>query len=225
MTDRWFAQLERLLFGLMLAVPALLGVALISIAHTFAHDSLAHDLVRDLGVASFVSVIITVVIELYARNRLQAEIRSGVIEAAVKRMIPEKVWEKIKIEILSQDTIRRNWTLIMNVTDDAALGDGRFRSDTIQSYELYNLTGRETTVLVQHDLYPHITGHDAAGDALPRFVRVTVGSTHYEGVELHALLREDGLKLELPVPLPAGEVGVPVRLEVKKIVPSNDTFH
>src|SRR5207244_11987477 len=76
MTDRWFAQIERLLFGLMLAVPALLGVALISIAHTFAHDSLAHDLVRDLGVASFVSVIVTVVIELYPRNRLQTELRS-----------------------------------------------------------------------------------------------------------------------------------------------------
>ena len=225
MTDRWFAQLERLLFGLMLAVPALLGVALISIAHTFAHDSLAHDLVRDLGVASFVSVIITVVIELYARNRLQAEIRSGVIEAAVKRMIPEKVWEKIKIEILSQDTIRRNWTLIMNVTDDAALGNGRYRSDTVQSYELYNLTGRETTVLVQHELYSHITGTDGAGETLPRFARVTVGSKHYEGVELQELLGNGGMKLEVPVPLPAaGDVGVPVRLEIREIIRAYDTF-
>ena len=224
MVDRSFMGLARLAFALALAVPALLGVALLFVAHAFAPGSLAHDVVRDLGIAAFVSVIITVVIEFYARSRLQAEIRSGVIEAAVARLVPERVWEKIKIEILSQDTIRHDWTLIMNVVDDPTLGDGRFRSDTIQSYELYNLTGRETTVLVQHDLYPHITGHDAAGDPLPRFVRVTVGSTHYEGVELHELLREDGLKLELPVPLPAGEVGVPVRLEVKEIVRANDTF-
>lgn len=225
MTDRWFVRVERLLFGLMLTVPALLGVTLIAVAHTFAHDSLAHDLVRDLGVASFVSVIITVVIELYARNRLQAEIRSGVIEAAVKRMIPEKVWEKIKIEILSQDTIRRNWTLIMNITQDAALGDGRYRSDTVQSYELYNLTGREAVVLVEHELYSHITGCDGAGDILPRFVRVTVGSKHYEGAELKELLGNGGMKLAVPVPLPAaGDVGVPVRLEIREIIRANDTF-
>src|SRR5438132_12485092 len=101
MTDRWFAQVERLLFGLMLAVPALLGVALISIAHTFAHDSLAHDLVRDLGVASFVSVLITVVIEIYARNRLQAEIRSVLIVDAVKRLIRVTVLDTINNTILS----------------------------------------------------------------------------------------------------------------------------
>src|SRR5437899_11029147 len=101
-------------------------------------------------------------------------------------MIPEKVWEKIKIEILSQDTIRRNWTLIMNVTDDAALGDRRYRSDTVQSYELYNLTGRETTVLVQHELYSHNTGTDGPGASLATFPRVMVGAEHY-----HALARQE----------------------------------
>lgn len=224
MIDRWSIRLANLAFGLVLTVPMVLGTSLLFIAHLLDHGTLAYDIVRDLGVASLVSVIITIVVEFYARNRLQAEIRSGVIEATLRRLIPEKVWEKIKIEILSQDTIRRNWTLIMNVAEDATLGDGRFRCDTIQSYELHNLTGRETTVLVQHELYPHITGQSANGDALPRFVRATVGAQHYEGAELQELLRDGGLKLELPVPLPAGEVGMPVRLESREIVRANDTF-
>lgn len=221
--DQSFLGLARLAFGLALSVPALLGVGLLFVAHSFPRDSLAHDVVRDLGIGAFVSVIITIVIEFYARTRLQAEIRSGVIEAAVARLVPERVWEKIKIEILSQDTIRRNWTLIMNVTDDPALGDGRYRSETIQSYDLHNLTGREATVLVQHELYPHIAGREPTG-SLPRFVRVTVGAKHYEGAELQEMLGNGGLKLELPVPLPAGEAGVPVRLELREIVRAHDTF-
>src|SRR3989442_13620914 len=108
MVDRSFMGLARLAFALALAVPALLGVALLFVAHAFAPGSLAHDVVRDLGIAAFVSVIITVVIEFYARSRLQAEIRSGVIEAAVARLVPERVWEKIKIEILSQNPIRHD---------------------------------------------------------------------------------------------------------------------
>lgn len=224
MIDRWSIGLASLAFGLVLAVPALLGIALLIIAYLLGSGNLAHDIVRDLGIAALVSVIITIVFEFYARNRLEAEIRSGVIESTIRRLIPERVWEKIKIEILSQDTIRQDWTLIMNVVDDSTLGDGRFLSDTIQSYELHNLTGRETTALVQHELYTHITGQDAAGDPLPRFVRVTVGPKHYEGADLQKLLRNGGLKLELPVPLPAEATGVPVRLEVKEIIRANDTF-
>lgn len=224
MIDRWSIGLTSLAFGLVLAVPALLGMALLIIAYLLGSGSLAHDIVRDLGIAALVAVIITIVFEFYARNRLEAEIRAGVIEATIRRLIPERVWEKIKIEILSQDTIRRNWTLIMNVVDDSVLGDGRYLSDTIQSYELHNLTGRETTALVRHELYTHIRGQDANGDSLPRFVRVTVGPKHYEGEDLKQLLRNGGLKLELPVPLPAEEAGVPVRLEVKEIIRANDTF-
>lgn len=222
--DQSFLGLARLAFGLALTVPALLGIGLLFVAHSLPRGSLAHDVVRDLGIGAFVSVIITVVIEFYARNRLQAEIRSGVIEAAVARLVPERVWEKIKIEVLSQDTIRRNWTLIMNVVDDPTLGEGRYRSETVQSYELHNLTGRETTVLVQHELYTHIAGREAAGEPLPRFVRVTVGPKHYEGAELQGLLENGGLKLELRVPLPADEAGVPVRLELKEIIRAHDTF-
>lgn len=224
MIDRWSIGLTSLAFGLVLAVPALLGMALLIIAYLLGSGSLAHDIVRDLGIAALVSVIITIVFEFYARNRLETEIRAGVIEATIRRLIPERVWEKIKIEILSQDTIRRNWTLIMNVVDDPTLGDGRFLSDTIQSYELHNLTGRETTALVRHELYAHIRGQDPNGDSLPRFVRVTVGAKHYEGENLKELLHNGGLKLELPVPLPAEETAVPVRLEVKEIVRANDTF-
>ncbi len=110
---------------------------------------------RDLGIALIVAVILTVSIEFYARSRLQEEVRSGVIDAAFRRLISPLVFSQVKGHVIEAKSLKRSWTVEMVIHSfGSAGGDGNlYLSRTVLSYVLESLTGgvEEESVLIELD--------------------------------------------------------------------------
>ena len=107
MVDRWFLRLMNVLFLLILIGGWLLGTVLLFWANSLSHAELLYDFLRGLGIAFWVAVLITAVRELYTRNRLYADVRGGAVEATIRRLTPEAVWEKIKTETTPMEIERQ----------------------------------------------------------------------------------------------------------------------
>ena len=50
------------------------------------------DLIRDLGIALWISVIVTFLVEKYASDRLREDIAYNVLSAAYTKVVPEKIY-------------------------------------------------------------------------------------------------------------------------------------
>lgn len=188
-----------------------------------AQETFADALMRDLGIALLVAVILTVAIEYYARSRLQEEIRSGVVEAAFRRLISPLVFNQIKGYVIGAKILKRNWMLEMVLREypDKAAGDRLYLSRTVLSYDAVSLTGGVVTELLTTGLDRHLTGKDDRG-TLPRFLRVQIGSENYTDESLKQFLEDDGktFKKEFLVPT----TGVKVVVELLELFRVPDTF-
>lgn len=212
--DRSLVQLINLILFLVLILIMSVGTILLLVANSIPPDRVWHDLLRDLGIAFWVAAIVTVVFELYTRNRHDLEVRAGVVEAAIRRVVPEAIWKEIRANVLFEDALRRNWMLAMSITEDQNLGANLLRSVSVLSYDFHNLKGRKTIARVLHWFDPDVEAVDSFGNKLPRFVQVSVGKMQYNRGNLLPYLRDNGMTLELPVELPEGtDVRIEVRME------------
>ena len=74
-----------------------------------SNDDLIADVVRDIGIALIISVIVTFSIEKYASDRLREHITYDVLSAAYAKVVPEKIYSQIADNIFRSDTYRRDW--------------------------------------------------------------------------------------------------------------------
>jgi hypothetical protein len=102
------------------------------------------DAVRDLGIALILSVIVTVVIEKNASDRLREHIAHDVLTAAYAKVIPEEIYTQVADNVFRSNVYRRKWEVKIN----AKLADkvkGIAIINVFYFYELENLNGHAIT--------------------------------------------------------------------------------
>lgn len=188
-------------------------------------ETIVDVVIRDLGIAMVVAVLLSLLIESYARNRLQDEIRSGVIEAAFKRLIPASAFDQVSAHIMQAKLTKESSVIEMVIRSDPAVSAGNagfYVSNTILRYQLRSLTGRPVKDTICARLDRDVTFQAQDGRRLPRFESVTIGDKKLLGGELKSLLSDDECTFSTPATIDGSPLSVVVVLEEILRVP--DTF-
>lgn len=188
------------------------------------HEGFRSVLMRDLGIAFIVAVLLTVVIERYARNRLADELRSGIVEATFQRLIHPKVFDQVRHHVMNADLLKENWQIEMVVSDDPEISrvyPDFYVSKTLLRYTLRNISGKEITHPFEVELDRDVTGPDGV-TSLPKFESITVGANKYEGEELEKRLEADGSLFSCKCTI--GETPVQIVAMLREIIRVPDTI-
>ncbi len=190
------------------------GVAFIACSHLSRfHDSLFGEIIRDLGIALCISVVIALIIEL----SLSRHTFLRGLDAIMQRTVPPDVWEEFRQHVITQPMMRENWSLKMSLGQSK---DGLCVSDTAVKYTIVGLQDALRTH-VRHELDSHRTPPGAA----TRYSRAKIGKDEYVGAAALAganVLSNGGLTLQLPVKLERHDQTVPVELEFIETVDCPD---
>ena len=200
----WLDELVEQHFRLLTAVVLLIGICLLLISYQLCPGTLRRDLTRDLGIATVVSFVVTIVIEYYSAQRREADIRSGMLDSILEKIVHPALWEEIKTDILS-GVICDEWNLETVVTKETVDSPDGEREQLVGAgtltYKLVNQTARIQNVVLRHDLEATIRGQGQAGK-LPRFVQLNLtGLKPINEAELNAKYRSGDL-LSVPAEIP-----------------------
>ncbi len=198
-----------------------------SYANILQQESLLSALLRDFGIAAIVAVLLTISIEFYARNRLQDEIRSGVIEAAFKRLIPGEVFEEIKKFVIGAPCVKRDWRIAMMLRTDEEVtrkfGPNHFVSHTTLQYTLLNITSSVVKQDIHLGLDEDVTGTGQDGLPLPRYEKIQIGELEIRDKCIREYLSEnDQLEFIKEYSLQPGQITV--ICELHEIIRVPNTF-
>lgn len=150
---------------------AVVGTALLLVAHNNPRRLLLHDLTHDIGIAFIVSSLVTIVYETYARTRFDLAKISALLDTVYGSGIPPRVWERIKETLLKREVMRKNAVIHLGVLRDGNVGPHNLVLDVDLAYDLASLQSKAVEYLVVHGLDEHITAHN-----LPRFMYASIGS-------------------------------------------------
>lgn len=235
MLDKWLDNLIARHFRVLMALVLVSGIALLLLSRQFQPDTLWRELIRDLGIATVVSFIVTVVIETYSARRREADIRSGVLDAILGKIIPMRVWDEIRSNIIAPGIVCEGWHLEASVSKRpvvlspaVVLSPGQPPEESLVAtgtltYRLHNQLNREQTVPISHELQCQARGTDQSG-ALPAFLRWTCTPSSGESVEYDgAALRQKKLwradMLKIPTPIAPSPGAVQIGLKRREIIP------
>lgn len=149
-----------------LAFPTALAGAFYAVAQCTESHFVA-ELLRDLSIACFVSVFVTVFIEYLGHRRRAVAAESGMLELVGGALVPKVALDEFVQNILSNGIVCTRWLLEMNISR-VAESDRLLCAGTV-TYTLTNYTSREQTVPLKHELEADKRGVDASGQQVPRF--------------------------------------------------------
>jgi len=128
-------------------------------------DSLTPEILRDVGVAFLVAVIVTGLYELHSRTILDTAKMREVLSTVLGYNVPLSAWEGVNTNILKCSTIRRNVKINFEIKPDKSLPNDTAFLIIDYSYDLYWLKSDSGRFTVQHDIesrYGDLTGFDYA---------------------------------------------------------------
>lgn len=79
------------------------------------------DILRDIGIACYVAVIVTGIYELHVRQILDTEKSKGVLSTVLKYNVPPSVWDEVSTHVLDSKVIRRNVIIDFEIKPDPSL--------------------------------------------------------------------------------------------------------
>jgi len=127
------------------------GSILVIISHEIeGRYLLVAEVLRELGTAMSISVLIAAFIEMgLARKTFEKG-----LDAVMKQTVPPEVWAEIKQHVISQPVLRHDWVIVMNITPKER---GKYVSTTTVGYGITSL----------RDLYTHEVHHEVDGPRVP----------------------------------------------------------
>jgi hypothetical protein len=194
----------------------LLGVALLHAAHSaLASDSTAHHLLRDIGIASFVSGTVTVLYEGYFRSRIDVTKIGSVVNAVYGSYVPEHVWGNIRDTLTKRDVIRNDTQIRLKLTPAP---HGWLGLEIEQTYKLVGLHHRQKEVTVLHEVDQDM----APVDEKPRFEYINLDAESFPIVSSSASkysladgrIELDGPTLKLRVTVQPLQSVIPLNIRV-----------
>lgn len=201
----------------------LLAVLFLIVATKIGEPSylaLLSEVLRDLGIAFLVAVIVARFYELGMRRRHDLETMESILDASMGEYVPPEIWQEVKRQIIYRSVIRRDVDIRLNLTRDADLENSQAILWVEFEYELHGLTNESAKMTVKHELDYQFRNEQKD---LPRYQRVVVetdeGAIEYEGPDRLAAILKDGV-ITLSIQLePRG--GKPVRILTERLELTN----
>jgi hypothetical protein len=103
-------------------------------ARHFRTGSLRAELLSELGIAVWISVLIAALIEFHLARKTFAK---G-LDAIMNQTVPEEVWSEIRQHVISQPMLRYDWAINMSL-DKEPDEKGRYKSTTTLTYDIQSL--------------------------------------------------------------------------------------
>lgn len=199
------------------------GVACLCGAAALPEHSLARDLVRDVGVAFLISVLVGGFIEFRRHERSRRAAELGMLELLGELLVPKELLAQFTQNILSSGIICEPWHLVMRLEPfvaeraTAVASGGRYlRSRSTLSYQLKNCLLHEQTIKLNHELGN--PNRDLGDETLQaRFERITWCVSTAEGEVLKRELRDSQID-EILLPGDQGELAIPCTLPANGVV-------
>lgn len=164
--------------AILMAIPFLLISLLIS------EHSLAHHIIRDIGIAFLVAVIVAAIYELHARSRFDIETMTGVFNTVMQDVVRPDIWSEVKAQVIEKVMIREDVNIKFEILNKAEL---QKTEPNLQlpsgaavlwmkfEYDLYSLrSGKWKGVPLSHSLDDHIPHGN-----LPCFTKIVIGDKSY----------------------------------------------
>jgi hypothetical protein len=142
--------------------------------------SFKSELLRDVGIAFIVAVIVGSMYELRMRAFLDTEKMEDVLSTVLKYNVPKSVWDEVQKNALRRDLIRRNVEIEFEVKPDESLPPNLAFLRIKYSYDLYRLKSNSADIEVQHKVvndynglarFEHILITDSKGKTLDEYTR------------------------------------------------------
>ncbi len=122
------------------------------------------ELIRDVGIAFLVSVLVTALIELHVRTITDNHRLGAILNTAFNYNLPEPVWTVVNQDILNCDRIRTNVSINFDIQQNNKLPSCATFLIMEYSYDLYSLRPESAQLDVTHtrDTYSTQGGFDYA---------------------------------------------------------------
>lgn len=227
--DPWLNKLVQHLFRILMAFVLVSGICLLLLSHNFSPGTLLREGLRDLGIAVVISFVVTIVIEYYSAKRREADIRSGILDAIMEKIIPPAVWDEIRSNIIEPAILCETWNLTVVISRDPVVlqtenqqVDQYVATGTL-TYTLSNLLNRDRVYRIRHELESDIQGKELNDNVLPRYTSLTSDARdgvsgeeiNYNGQALKDRRYWTDNMLTVPVRLPRSPSS-PVRVAVSR---------
>jgi hypothetical protein len=141
-------------------------------------DHIVADLIRDLGVALLIAVIVTIVIEKYSSDRLRESIALDVISAAYMKVVPSEIYTEIADNIFRSDVCRRKWKI--NIKAERWLSEQRAKHvaivSSVTTYDVENLNNHPIRFEVSGGIDNDID-MEGMGCPFPRFDSIKIANS------------------------------------------------
>jgi hypothetical protein len=137
------------------------------------------DVLRDLGIACIVAVVVTAIYEYSTRDIEKRETVLSMIDTAMAEFLPKTAWDEVKQEILRRNRVRRNVDIEFKISRKARLSSGKYITAPPGQVILWMKYGYDLVAVgpgaayepVQHELAHEMWNEDLQ---IPRFEKVTI---------------------------------------------------
>ncbi len=142
---------------------------------------LVYDIARDIGIAFFVALVVTVIYEVYARGRYERKKFINTLQVIMNEIVHPGVWEEVRNQIIERSMIRENSQIKLTLEEQAGLTNGQMVLCLEHDYVVRSLRSKAVPVTILHYLDDHI---ECKENDLPRFERIDIGGKNYSGDKL-----------------------------------------
>jgi hypothetical protein len=142
---------------------------------------LVYDIARDIGIAFFVALVVTIIYEVYARGRYERKKFINTLQVIMNEIVHPGVWEEVRNQVIERALIRENSRIKLTLEQQAGLTNGQMVLCLEHEYAIRSLRSKPVAVTILHYLDNHIESkeHD-----LPKFERIEIGKKNYSGDKL-----------------------------------------
>jgi uncharacterized membrane protein (DUF485 family) len=160
---------------------AIVGAVVFLTAAWFAEGhSFWRDILRDVGIAFLVAIIVSAIYEVFARSHYDEKVREGKVHAVLEEIVHKDIWGEVRRQVIEKDMIREKAKIKMKLQRKPDLF-GENSSQVLLwvdfSYELNGLRSKTRRVTLGHNLDNHIKRSELG---LPRFEDIVIGKTVYD---------------------------------------------
>jgi hypothetical protein len=194
------AQITLVVLGIVLL--AVSAIPWWSQADRRSLEILAH-LLRDIGIAFLISIIVTYLIELERDLRRLVNAKSDTVNAEMAERFTSKIWNGLNDILQEKKAIRENVDISLHL-----LGGIESSPSVLEleyRYDLHSIVARSATIRVEHELDYQLSDQNAD---LPRFERILIdasgcgqGDFLFEADKLKAVVREGRFLQDLQLPV------------------------